>query len=661
MDNNKNCYNENFSINNDLNMFNSKFKSFSQNKHSYPISIRIQKTFEKTIPESFDLSNSYKMLQNFNRNISEDLNYNKSNSNISNSISNLDLYQKNESFFIKMRIGETKDKILIMKKNLNKKTIAIETLQEELKEIKIKKENKKKELENLLSNKESFELIYNSLINDNWDNNSQRENFNKIKLDINDLENCLTEKLIEQIKIIFKEFSIIYDENNLNEISNEIKNNYSIIKTNNNLSEEEIINKYLNEINEQIKNIYNNKIPKNQIELIIKYIIKLLSLDNRIQENYNFIFKTYKERKKEIKIKISELINTKQFIDEKIEESRNNISKLENKIHLYGQFSRNKVTSNQFRTSFLAKECKTENLKNIKSSNSNKNTTRTNIHKSYKRKVIKKELKLTTSPRKLDNLIENFQNNINDNNNAKIQITTSNTFSNRLKIPFSNQNLYLKKGIINQSFCYFKLINKNDKKFNPLYNFDISPEVLGYYKGFIYIDFTCNLLLFTPLPNDNNLNNKVNESLKINLRKISNIHIENIMRDIIKIYINALKFYKKYENNNYHYIEENVSLNKFIHLKEFNNIDLDTNQRIKATQNKYFPFSISLFDSDERFEIIFIDYNEFINWYKGIEVIVNNNKKGLHKNKDERILQNIQNSKKNNSFSYNNYYDNLFI
>ena len=102
-------------------------------------------------------------------------------------------------------------------------------------------------------------------------------------------------------------------------------------------------------------------------------------------------------------------------------------------------------------------------------------------------------------------------------------------------------------------------------------------------------------------------------------------------------------------------------MNKFIHLKEFNNIDLDTNQRIKATQNKYFPFNISLFNSDERFEIILIDYNEFINWYKGIEVIVNNNKKGLHKNKNERILQNIQNSKKNNSFSYNNYYDNLFI
>ena len=658
MDNN---INDNFLINNDENMFNSKFKSFSQNKHCYPISIRIQKTFEKTIPESFDLTNSYKIFQNFNRNISDDLNYNKSNSNISNSISNLDLFQKNESFFIKMKIGETKDKIAILKKNFNKKNIDISTLQEELKEIKLKKENKKKELENLLSNKESFELIYNSLINDNWENNSQRENFNKIKLNINDLENCSIETLIEQIKNIFKEFSIIYNENNLNEISNEIKNNFSIT-SNNNLSEEEIINNYLNEINEKIKNTPKNNIPNNQIELIIKYIIKLISLDKRIQDNYNFIFKIYKERKKEIKEKISELINTKEFIDEKIEESRNNISKLENKIHLYGQFSRNKATSNQFRKSFLAKECKTENLKNKKCSNLIKNTTRENLYKNFKKKVIKKELKLMTSPRKMDNLIENLSNNFNNLcNNIKNKINTSNSFSNRLKIPILNQNLYLKKGIIHQSFCYFKFINKKDKKFNPLINFDISPEILGYYKGFIYIDFTCNLLLFTPLPNDNNLNNKVNESLKINLRKISNIHIENIMRDIIKIYINALKFYKKYENNNYHYIEENVSLNKFIHLKEFNNIDLDTNQRIKATQNKYFPFSISLFDSDERFEIIFIDYNEFINWYKGIEVIVNNNKKGLHKNKDERILQNIQNSKKNNSFSYNNYYDNLFI
>ena len=658
MDNN---INDNFLINNDENMFNSKFKSFSQNKHCYPISIRIQKTFEKTIPESFDLTNSYKIFQNFNRNISDDLNYNKSNSNISNSISNLDLFQKNESFFIKMKIGETKDKIAILKKNFNKKNSDISTLQEELKEIKLKKENKKKELENLLSNKESFELIYNSLINDNWENNSQRENFNKIKLNIKDLENCSIETLIEQIKNIFKEFSIIYNENNLNEISNEIKNNFSIT-SNNNLSEEEIINNYLNEINEKIKNTPKNNIPNNQIELIIKYIIKLISLDKRIQDNYNFIFKIYKERKKEIKEKISELINTKEFIDEKIEESRNNISKLENKIHLYGQFSRNKATSNQFRKSFLAKECKTENLKNKKCSNLIKNTTRENLYKNYKKKVIKKELKLMTSPRKMDNLIENLSNNFNNLcNNIKNKINTSNSFSNRLKIPILNQNLYLKKGIIHQSFCYFKFINKKDKKFNPLINFDISPEILGYYKGFIYIDFTCNLLLFTPLPNDNNLNNKVNESLKINLRKISNIHIENIMRDIIKIYINALKFYKKYENNNYHYIEENVSLNKFIHLKEFNNIDLDTNQRIKATQNKYFPFSISLFDSDERFEIIFIDYNEFINWYKGIEVIVNNNKKGLHKNKDERILQNIQNSKKNNSFSYNNYYDNLFI
>jgi hypothetical protein len=88
-----------------------------------------------------------------------------------------------------------------------------------------------------------------------------------------------------------------------------------------------------------------------------------------------------------------------------------------------------------------------------------------------------------------------------------------------------------------------------------------------------------------------------------------------------------IKFYQKCEINNCYCLEDNFSLNKLIHLKEFNNINLDTNQRIKATQNKYFPFLISISDIEDKFEIIFIDYSEFKNWFKGIEVIVKNNKK----------------------------------
>ena len=47
----------------------------------------------------------------------------------------------------------------------------------------------------------------------------------------------------------------------------------------------------------------------------------------------------------------------------------------------------------------------------------------------------------------MDNLIENLSNNFNNLcNNIKKKINTSNSFSNRLKIPILNQNLYLKKG-----------------------------------------------------------------------------------------------------------------------------------------------------------------------------------------------------------------------
>ncbi len=77
-----------------------------------------------------------------------------------------------------------------------------------------------------------------------------------------------------------------------------------------------------------------------------------------------------------------------------------------------------------------------------------------------------------------------------------------------------------------------------------------------------------------------------------------------MMKDIIKIYSNSLKFYKNCEKDCFG-IEENISLNKFIHLKDFNNINLDSSQRIKATQNKNFSFFISLLKQTDKFEIIF--------------------------------------------------------
>ena len=635
--------------NNEDKILTSKYKSFSQTKNTFPICIKIQKNSQNNI-DSLDLSNSYKIIQNNNNsNFKEDFNYHKSNSNIS--TSNLELLQKNEGFFIKMRLGETKDKMTVLKKNLNRKINDISALQDEIKKLKIQKDIKRNELENLLSNKESFEEIFRSLITDNWEQNSQRTNYNKIKLDINDIENYTQEKFVEEIKFIFENLNILYNENNIKEISKEIEDNILKIKNNKKSTDEEKINKFILEIYQKIKNETENIIPNIQLQLLLKYTIKLISLENRIQNDFNFINKIYKEKKKEAKEKISELTSSKQLLNEKIEQSKDNISNLENKMHLCGRFSRNKSSLNQFRKNFLSKESKTDYGKYF--NKKNKVTTRENIYlnyNNYKRKPTEKNLK--SSRKKLNHLINKLEEN--EINKSQIYIIktqiTPNSSNRSFKIPISNYN----KSMIQQTFCYFKFISKNSIKFNPLKNFDISPESLGYYKGFISVDFTKKCLSFITMDNDihNLIINQHYKSLQIQLDKISNIFVDNIMKDIIKIYMKFIKFYQKCEINNCYCLEDNFSLNKLIHLKEFNNINLDTNQRIKATQNKYFPFLISISDIEDKFEIIFIDYSEFKNWFKGIEVIVKNNKKKLNKNEDEIIIQKLQHSKKNNSFSY---------
>ena len=644
---------------NEEKIFSPKIKSISNSKVENPKYI-IEKNSEKTKADTLDSSNnSYKII-NYNNKQKEDY-YNLSNSNntnFTNSISAFDLFQKNEHFFIKIKLDETKEKILNLKKNIDKKNEEILSLQNKLKELKNEKINKKLELENLLSNKESYEEIFKNLLNDDFNQSSQINKYEDINILINDLDNCSSEKIIEQIKILFNEFKINYNEYDINEISNEIKYNYPLVKINKNLSQNEIINKFLNEFYEPINKIVKNKIPENKLYLLIKYLIKIISLDKRIQNNFYSINKIYKDNKKEIKEKILELSNSKELLNEKLEEANNNILKLENKINLYSKVSRNrnrnsfkKSSSNKFRKGVLTKETNFDFSKFIPNY-SNKDNIYYN-YSNFKKNSISKEIKLT-SPRKDNNkLIKKLiiEENLNNNSFLKNKISPL-ASSNRSFISNSNNHL-INRMNIQQSFCFFKFINKNTKKFNPLNNFDVSPEILGYIKGFISIDFSNKFLSFIPLNNEiikNYSNKEKRKKFNIRFDKISNIYIENIMKDIITIYINSLKFYKKCENDCLG-IEENISLNKFIHLKEFNNINLDTAQRIKATQNKYFPFFISIFDKSDKFEIIFIDYNEFINWFNGIEIIVKNNRKIKSKDKIETTFQYLENIKKNNSYS----------
>ena len=213
------------------------------------------------------------------------------------------------------------------------------------------------------------------------------------------------------------------------------------------------------------------------------------------------------------------------------------------------------------------------------------------------------------------------------------------------------------------SFCYFKILSKNEHRFNPLSSNcnSSSPESLGYFKGFISINFNKNYLLLQPkikVTNSSafststsstsrktektygNINESfLNESnnlppLKIQLHKINNTAVQSIVKDIIKIH----RAYLKQSNTNRNGV---LNINKLIQIKELNEIKMDSNDKIKSALCKYFPFCIVFNNFKERLEVIFTNYEDFRNWLNGLGMISNDNSSTYencnYNNKTKRI------------------------
>ena len=83
-----------------------------------------------------------------------------------------------------------------------------------------------------------------SLFQDDWSENTQRNTYDRLIIDISDLNNCPLYILIKQKKLIFDEFRVFYNDYDIKKLSNEIQFNYPLIKQNNNLSNEDKVNKF---------------------------------------------------------------------------------------------------------------------------------------------------------------------------------------------------------------------------------------------------------------------------------------------------------------------------------------------------------------------------------------------------------------------------------
>ena len=262
----------------------------------------------------------------------------------------------------------------------------------------------------LLSNKESLEEIYKiklgSLINNTEIFVTKKIN-GQIKENINDTNNPFaTIKILEEddnleiqldeIKLSdkkkFIEQVINFTEDILRKKETETRNRltqkinigyqrfFSEIKSSTVLEPKKIISNFFSKISIFIANQNKGKYPEPLINTFLREILKINTINEKISETLKFINKKYKEKKKEIKEKISNLINRNENLKTKkltYENKKNEYKKFmdENKDKVKGP-EKNKINlenANKQCMSFILDNHFQEELGFLNETNNNNN------------------------------------------------------------------------------------------------------------------------------------------------------------------------------------------------------------------------------------------------------------------------------------------------
>jgi hypothetical protein len=158
----------------------------------------------------------------------------------------------------------------------------------------------------------------------------------------------------------------------------------------------------------------------------------------------------------------------------------------------------------------------------------------------------------------------------------------------------------------NQSFCYYRVYNKNNIKINLLETNSENLEVFGYSEGYVCIDLNSDILKFIPKVEKGN-------EIWIYLRSIIDIKLEEYM-------INIKKIHEIFENG---YNNNNLNIKNLIQMKEFNDIPIDQNKKIKAALCKNFAFNIIINDINEVIiECVFMNFQIYNFWIDFLEKIM---------------------------------------
>ena len=333
----------------------------------------------------------------------------------------------------------------------------------------------------------------------------------------------------------------------------------------------------------------NNFIIISRFELILKYIIKIFSLEKIISDLMKFINSDFSSNKKLLEKKQEEIkIKIQNATKEKIEYSKT-YSFIEKEYN-------NKMIALNKIESMKQEIIKKENEINIEEKNykSLETTKRKEINK-YEN--INKTFDIYLNENDIQKTIENIQKNINNlsfqlrnKKDEKTNLLNSKELCNITDI--NNKKLYQQnyKEIKIKSDCYILIQNAfMNNEFDPIKDYDKKPESKGFNKSLIYYENENINIIFNQLKNDLNV--------KISYNSIKRIIINPVMKKIIH-YINK---YEKEKNK--------------IELILINEKGINTDELIKYIYNKYFCLTLELMN-EKVINIIFLTYENFKTWLK---------------------------------------------
>ena len=463
------------------------------------------------------------------------------------------------------------------------------------------KENSKYIFKNLMISYDQStgqSLSYNNLIGEQslcfiFNNNNDID----IKIfDINNIQNL--SKFSNYIyKILSSHITSLNNENNIrNIIFSKIEEIYSGF-IQNKYNVEKFVKKIAYNITISDDKIHNFIIIP-RLEVLLKYIIKIFSIEKTINDYMQFINKDYIYNKDYFSKKFTEIKTTIQkFTKEKLEynkqyqiqekEYKENI-KLENEIeNIKKEIQEKEKKINIEQNKYLLIDIKYKNkIKKLE-----------NIHNNSKANEVQKTIEYVQ--KNINNLFNQI-NKGNNNNPKNVELNINNDSEdivNTVELNIENKNIHL------SCDCYISICNSSSNNiiFDPLNNYDIKPESKGFNKSLISLD------------KDNKVINiklnylKEETNIKIDTKLIVNIIILQNMKKII-YYMNK---YQKEKNNNIQLL--------------LNNKDENIDEIIKCIYNKYFCLSLVL-SNNKIINFIFLTYNSFKTWLKIFDDFCKNKK-----------------------------------